>query len=303
LLQTLERFSNEILDKYIIYSNKIAKTAVETNPEAFLLLDQKNIKIVHAEFNLDFFHSTRGHTLLFIRSNNADKSFISINFLDESLYEESYLKSEETIKHELVANYLNIEPSNIIHSVGIGKQEIQYMCQSEEKFQNELRILENAYIKSWVIRDAKSFQTHVNQPMDYYAKNASRYSYSILDLQPIIEKVNNRDFEYQLDQAIAAYDNSLYLASCATLGVCLETLCKLLLQKNKVKIKDSDGTMLDKLSEMLRSHQIISYKFNSRINVCYQVRNLASHTSPGKIVQNDCHFIINTIHEIVDTYF
>lgn len=151
--------------------------------------------------------------------------------------------------------------------------------------------------------EADNYKIHNNLHQEYYAKNAARYAYSELDLTSIIEKINDKDFSYQLDQAIAAYDNSLYLASCATLGVCLETVCKLLLQNNGVKIKDSDSTLLSSLSAKLKENHLINYKLKGRIDVCYKVRNLAAHTSPGKIVKSDCHFILNTIAEIVETLF
>jgi hypothetical protein len=291
--QKFELFAHYILDIYKENAMKIFRMAVETNPEAFPLLERKNIAIYSVTFNRNYFPNDVTQ-VFFVHEKNAQLKFIELEITDDEYYENYFAKEEDVL-----AMYLNIDRNNIIQNFSMRDVHLEYIPDRMDTFKE---IYLNA-TKSWLQKSARSFQEHIKKPVSYYAKNASKYSYSLLDLQPLIEKVNDEDFSYQLEEAIAAYDNSLYLASCATLGVCLETLCKILLKKNKVKIKDSDGTMLDKLAEMLRSHQIISYKFSSRINVCYKVRNMASHTSPGKVVQNDCHFIINTLHEIIDTYY
>lgn len=68
-------------------------------------------------------------------------------------------------------------------------------------------------MKDTIRNEASSFQKHISHEASYYAKNAHRYAYSILNLGPMIEKVNDDDFEYQLNQALTAYDHSLYMAS------------------------------------------------------------------------------------------
>lgn len=294
------------LEKYQKLLNSVFKTAFVTNPETFRLSNKQNLKIIHYHLNNEIMtRNWNNVVILFEKDSNLKYEFY--DFTKKNYYENfSDFKHDHIFIEKLLEKELEIYSQDIIF-----QNEIEtYILSSHQGTETYKASLEKVFSKSFLesmkslLRiEGEKYQTHINHSSGYYAKNAARYSYSLLDLSPILEKVNDDDFEYQMDQAIAAYDNSLYLASCATLGVCLETLCKILLMNNGVIVKDRDGTMLNALSSKLREKNLISYKFSSRIDVCYKVRNLASHTSPGKVVQNDCHFILNTIHEIVDVYF
>jgi hypothetical protein len=289
-------FAHFTLNLYIENAEKIFKVPVESNPEAFPLLKTQDIAIYSLYFDEDFFPSTSAN-IFFIRKKDTKLSFNEYDVTNKDYYTD-----HTTTENDVVIKALGINKNDIIQYFTVGIEPLKLIKKSPEIIDTYKEIYKNL-TKRWLTNEARDFQSHISKPIGYYAKNAARYSYSLLDLGPLIKKVNDEDFSYQMDQAIAAYDSSLYLASCATLGVCLETLCKLLLIRNGVKVKDSDPTMLDKLSERLKENQLINYKFKQRIDVCYKVRNISSHTSPGKVVQNDCHFIINTIHEIVDSYF
>ena len=296
-----------IIDKYNYVLNELFLVAYETTPQAFRLADKNNIKIVHAKFNETVFRKDSDQLyLIYFKNGNLEYGFVDfrdpinnknysdfsndIIFMTDKIAKELDL-SESDILYSHISTYAYLEGSYL--DISSYKKDIL------ETYESILYRL----AKDLVREHGSQFQKHSNLTSGYYAKNAARYSYSLLDLDPIIKKVNDEDFEYQLDQAIAAYDNSLYMASCATLGVCLETVCKLILTNNGKKIKDSDPTMLDKLSDRLKSEGLIKYKDKSRIDVCYKVRNLSSHTSPGKVTQNDCHFLINTIQSLVEEYF
>ncbi|ACB60732.1 hypothetical protein Exig_1255 [Exiguobacterium sibiricum 255-15] len=150
-----------------------------------------------------------------------------------------------------------------------------------------------------MIRESlKDYQTHLKYEGNYYANNAAKYSYSLLDLTSIIHRVNDEDFEYQLNEAIAAYDNSLYLASSATLGVTIETLCIKLLKNNGVKMKDSESTVIKVLADKLKENALINRKEHQRICVAYDIRNLAAHSSRGQMIQADCNYLISVIHDL-----
>lgn len=297
----IELMAKSLLETYKDNAEKFFSVAVETNPEAFPLLSD-DIEIYSVIFSKEYFHYTRD--LIFVKRKNGYKKYSEVDISNEKYYKNyNPMNSDDDNKITVFTEFLCVEHNDVLLIDRVDDMILQYV-------ENDIYQLEkytDGYYKSLTKRmlqkSAASLQKHLSQPMNYYAKNAAKFAYSLLDLKPMLDKVNDEDFSYQLDQAIAAYDNSLYLASCATLGVCLETLCRLLLIKEGEKIKDSDATMLDRLSERLKAAGIINYKFKNRIDVCYKVRNMASHTSPGKVVQNDCHFILNTMHEIVDIYF
>ncbi|MDQ8054918.1 hypothetical protein RER83_01570 [Bacillus velezensis] len=306
--ENVKIFANNIITIYNQIIDTLYRPAYSTNPEAFRLKNSSNIKIYLIKL-APLLGVNNELQLYLVHEKDANLEYQIIDLTDEKLYEDysKYGTIKNFFKQKIIKKGI-FEESEIIHTYNISflKEELNTFSSDEFKkyIYNErwYRIFYDRML-GLVGREGQSYVEHVNHPASYYAKDAIKYSYSLLDLKAIIDTVNDEDFSYQMDQAIAAYENSLYLASCATLGVCLETLCKLLLKENGVKVKDSDGTMLDKLGERLREQNIISYKFKSRIDVCYKVRNLSSHTSPGKVLQGDCHFIIATINEIVDTYF
>ncbi|WP_276730374.1 hypothetical protein [Bacillus sp. (in: firmicutes)] len=305
--ENIKTLVNKYLSKYNQIVDTLYKSAYSTNPEAFRLKDPSNIKIYVLKLS-PILGANFSYQLYLTYEKDKNLELEIIDLTEEKHYEDySKYRSPEDFITQKFLEKTNIGHGDILYTEDISVYNNLHTLTADEftniysnkiwhdTFHNRMLIL--------VTSEGRRFVEHANHPASYYAKNAAKYSYSLLDLKAIIDTVNDEDFSYQMDQAIAAYENSLYLASCATLGVCLETLCKLLLQKEGKKIKDSDPTMLDKLGQRLRENKIINYKLNSRIDVCYKIRNLSSHTSPGKVLQGDCHFIIATINEIVDTYF
>ncbi|MCY8199838.1 hypothetical protein MOC25_09015 [Bacillus subtilis] len=301
-----------VVTNFISIYNQIVNTlyrpAYSTNPEAFRLKDPSNIKIYVIQLS-PLLGENDEFQLYFVHEKDKNLEYQIIDLTNDKLYEDysKYGTIKDFIKQKMSEKGY-FEGPDIVYTYNLSFIKQQLNTLSNDEFKEYIN--NETWYSSYYNRmldlvglEGRSYVEHVNHPASYYAKDATRYSYSLLDLKAIIDAVNDEDFSYQMDQAIAAYENSLYLASCATLGVCLETLCKLLLQKKGEKVKDSDATMLDKLGQRLREKKIINYKLNSRIDVCYKVRNLSSHTSPGKVLQGDCHFIIATINEIVDTYF
>lgn len=284
-LQEVEVLASTLLDYYQDIVHTKYANLLKTNPEALRLYDKSNIRLYRIHVNKDFFQFDDYLFFVYFRGGNFE--LIEKDLSDSSFYVYDTPTFDKNPLDILIENTDDVEPSNVIF---------------EKELYPNARIAKHS-VDGILYKEASYYRTHVNKPQGYYAKNAAKYAYSEMDLNPIIDKVGDDDFSYQLDQAIAAYDSSLFLPACATLGVCLETVCKLLLAKEGVKVKDSDSTLLDQLGLKLRERRIISYKLNSRIDVCYKVRNLASHTSPGKVVKQDCHFILNTISEIVETHF
>ncbi|MCY8144341.1 hypothetical protein P9D79_00035 [Bacillus haynesii] len=303
--QNIRSLAKNLIENYNSIIDSLYKTAYSTNPEAFRLKDPANIKLYISKHS-PYLGKRDSHYLYFIQDKGKQLDLEIIDLTDEKYYEDffKYPSRVDFVLKQILKKELFEEGDLVYHfniSTYIDRLEgdpqlwQEYLERTDRTRYSEMLRLAS--------KEGQIFLKHVNHPVSYYAKNAAKYHYSLLDLQAIIDKVDHEDFSYQMDQAIAAYDQSLYLPACATLGVCLETLCKLLLMKNGEKVKDSDATMLDRLGERLREKKIISYKFKSRIDVCYKVRNLSSHTSPGKVLQGDCHFLITTINELVDTYF
>ncbi|WP_432718035.1 hypothetical protein [Staphylococcus equorum] len=129
----------------------------------------------------------------------------------------------------------------------------------------------------------------------------SKNPFSFLDFETIMDKVNDDDFKYQMNEAKICYENQLYLAATCTFSVCLETVLMIILEKNNLKV-DDDSTMLNKIGDTLRNKNIISKRANNRLLVTYSVRNSTSHTNKNKVIQNDCEWILKTIEFFVDEY-
>lgn len=126
-------------------------------------------------------------------------------------------------------------------------------------------------------------------------------SFSFLDFEGLIKKVNDKDFEEQMKQAEFCYKHKVYLSAACTFSVCLETVLMLILDKNGIKTSDQ-STILNSLGEKLREKSIISRRDNNRILVTYSIRNATSHTNKTKVIQNDCEGILKTIDYFVNEY-
>lgn len=292
--ELIEIISRKFIDEYKNTVNTLYKNLLKYNPEALRLYNPINVRIYHVIYNKTFF--THNEYLFFAYEKNANMDIHFLDLSDEKYYEYETHVFEKSEQDILTSAAEGLSRNDIVARLLIFKAALTLAGQEDFPYVKTT-------VDTLLSNETKDFHKHNNHQQEYYAKNAAKFAYSEIDLEPIIDKVDNLDFSYQLDQAIAAYDHSLYLPACATLGVCMETVCKLLLETNGVKIKDSDSTMLSQLNEKLKENNLINYKLKGRIDVCYKVRNLASHTSPGKIVKSDCHFILNTIAEVVETHF
>ncbi|MDO6448070.1 hypothetical protein [Oceanobacillus profundus] len=296
--RAIKTLAELVIQEYQKIVDKLYINLLKINPEALRLYKPENIKVYRVIFNQDYFQWNDCMFFTYKRGGNLEID--ELDLTDEKYYKHDTLIFDKTMEQILAFRLEELNVNDIIYKHTVFQGQLDQIIEGRElTWRGTLR----ADIDGLLRKETREFHSHNNNPQGYYAKNAAKFAYSELDLEPILAHVNDKDFSYQLDQAIAAYDNSLYLPACATLGVCLETVCKLLLKNNGIKVKDSDSTMLDQLSNKLKENHLINYKLKGRIDVCYKVRNLASHTSPGKIVKSDCHFILNTISEIVETHF
>ncbi|RFT97541.1 hypothetical protein [Staphylococcus haemolyticus] len=146
----------------------------------------------------------------------------------------------------------------------------------------------------------ESIKHNKNQPITKNDKPKIN-PFSFLDFDALIKKVNDEDFDYQMNEAKICYEQQLYLAACCTFSVCLETVLMQILEKHNLKVNE-DSTMLNKIGETLRENKIISKRANNRLLTTYSVRNSTSHTNKNKVIQNDCEWILKTIEFFVDEY-
>ncbi|PAD21648.1 hypothetical protein CHH64_07420 [Terribacillus saccharophilus] len=296
--------AEKLHDFYKTNVDKLFANAFKTSPEAFRFYNLKDVKLNIVQFDKSLF--PRNNILMYIIQKKDSNLEIEYNDLTAEEYYVDFADHHTSeFKEAVLDNEGIIDKRDIIFVEELSYLENRWN-EDNEVFKAHIDIHNDLYftqMQRLASQEAREYQTHINQSANYYARNAYKYAYSALDLGPVIEKVNDADFEYQLDEAIAAYDHSLYMASTACLGVSLETLCKILLEKNGKAINDNEPTMLSKLADRLYRGNIISKRFKARLDVCYKLRNLSSHTSPGMVIKEDCHTIIGTIHEIVNTYF
>src|SRR5699024_12203170 len=128
---------------------------------------------------------------------------------------------------------------------------------------------------------------HIDKEASYYAKDAFRYAYSELDFSPVIKAVNDQDFEYALNESIACYDHSLYLAAVSTAGTALENLIIRILEYEGKSIDDSGVTELGELSGRLRSAGLINRSERRRIMLAARFRKLASNVNKVRCNRQD----------------
>lgn len=158
-------------------------------------------------------------------------------------------------------------------------------------------------MKSLVDKHGKAFIEHIEKPSSYYAKDAYKYIYSDLDFTEVINAVKDPDFEYSINESLAAYDNSLYLAATVTAGVSLENMLVKLIKNHGHRIDDSQHTELGYLTNRLLKEQIIEGKEKQRLMTAAAFRNMASHANPGRTIREDAKLIYQTIFTFATRHF
>lgn len=304
-LRNSNAFEDATREFYIKRLTTFNKDSLLQNAEPFRFLKKENCSIIifilPVEFNhinacMGFFISTPGE-----RTEN-----VHIVTAEELSDLDSYTTAHRFFVQKMLPLY-NFHESQII---------MQYSEQYDTLSQYENNILSNKFdIKNYIflrmsekrvieiIKDEIYNFKRVNEtPLSYFAKDVYKFPFSLFDLQPLVKLVKDEEFTYQLDQAMAAYHENLFLPCAATLGVVLETLCIKVLEKHNTKKPKSGDTQLGKLIERLSSERIITRKDNARLDVAYRMRNLAAHTNPGSTLKEDCHFMLNVINTIAFEY-
>ncbi len=294
----------EIRKRYINRLETFNKENLEQNPEPFRFLNSENCSILAITLPIEI--DNRSNSIFYFLSTPSTRN-IDIIILDDDKYSDldSYKHINYFFTNKIFPEY-NLHESQIILRSGGFYDRQSYDYDIFSKSININKAIEAMALEKFAIdaikNETQEFKQINQTELSYFAKDAFKFPFSIIDLKPLINLVNDEDFKYQLDQAMAAYHENLFLPCASTLGVVLETLCIKILEENKVKKVKSGDTQLGVLKDRLHQEGITSRRDHTRLEVAYKMRNMASHTSPGVALKEDCHFMLNVINTIAFEY-
>lgn len=294
---------NMLRDTYINRLQSFNRNNLESNPEPFRFLKRDNCSILILVLPYQFDFSRSCH--VFFLSTPLKREEKVLILTDEYLDDLDSYRAANEFFHKKVLPENNYEKTQIIFELmdfhtNIGSRTSFFNPDMDiERYFSSLNL--NNKILSVIRDEVANFQVVNKTRLSYFAKDVHKFPFSLLDLKSLIKLVNDDDFSYQLDQAMAAYHQNLFLPCAATLGVVLETLCIKILEKNQITIKTSE-TQLGVLKERLINERITTRRDNARLEVAYKMRNLASHTNPGITLKEDCHVMLNVINTIAFDY-
>lgn len=296
---------------YIDRVNKFHQEAFGANPSPYRFYYEKDCSILVLIFPEDYNGETAA-TLYFLCTPGERK-------IETHLVSEEDLQTVDSYKYESL--FIN---EKLLLPLGYNESEIFYSERSAIDSISETRpgeFINKSYDIGYIegvhrrrltkiiitqLRvDIEKYKEIDQTKISYFAENATKFPFSIIDLNPLMEIVDDINFTYQLEQAMAAYRQNLFLPAAATLGVCLETVCEKMCRVNGISVKGGE-TQLRKLIDLLypedKTKRVITRRDNGRLEVAYKMRNMASHTSPGAVLRGDCHFMLNVIQDVAYKY-
>lgn len=119
-------------------------------------------------------------------------------------------------------------------------------------------------------------------------------------VEVLINKVNDKIFSYQYDEATDLLSLEYYLGAACVFGVALERICVLIAKKNNVEYP-KDKTELGPFAYTLHKEHAINDSFKKRIIAASKFRNLSSHTN-AEAVKGDALVLDTIIQDLVDEY-
>jgi hypothetical protein len=301
----LIEFTKKLLKAYNKeYRNKLIKLypeAYKENPEAFPFADLNNIDTYIIKGDKEFLDWSY---YLFLYQGNGD-----IKNLGDIPYEEYSKLKNFTSDFDFISNFINEKigyektpyytDASSIRTYLYGS----YNYDTPEKYiEIQMENISNSMLRK-LKDDGNQFINHIDKEASYYAKNAFRYAYSELDFTPIIEVVKDKDFEYALNESIACYDQSLYLAAVSTAGTTLENLIIKILESKGEYTDDNSTTELGELSGKLRRTGLINKRERKRIMLAASFRNLASHANKGRVTRQDAKLVYQEIFNLASKAF
>lgn len=301
----MRSIENLFREKYIERLERFNKSSLQNNPEPFRFLLGENCSIVILIVPKEFDDSIAAAS--YVLSTPGTRNEVVKVLYPEDLIDLDTYGYHITFLNERILPSLGFDSSQIIF-------ELRETYKSFERRGASSFIDSNFDIDSYsryhdvsreiiqiIMKEMKNFKRNSETKLSYFAKDAYKFPFSLLDLKPLIGLVNDEDFTYQLDQAMAAYHQNLFLPCAATLGVVLETLCLKILKIHGIKVKSAD-TQLGRLIEKLTNERITTRRDNARLEVAYKMRNIASHSNPGATLKEDCHLMLNVINTIAHEY-
>lgn len=300
----LLRLEDELRNRYISRLELFNKDNLEHNPEPFRFFKKENCSPVVLLLPYEFNNLKLSEIYFLSTPNNRQEKLIILT--EEDLSDlDSYQSDRLFFENKVFPKYGYDKTQIIFSTVDFYAGSNKDIGLFSDDFNLE-RFIKSMSLTDFIIRSIKedtiNFQEINQTQLSYFAQDAHKFPFSIIDLKPLISLVKDDDFTYQLDQAMAAYHENLFLPCAATLGVVLETLCIKILEDNGVKKIKSGDTQLGKLRERLINDRIITRRDNTRLEVAYKMRNMASHSSPGVALKEDCHFMLNVINTLAFDY-
>lgn len=305
-MENLKNLEELLREKYRERLHIFNKANLETNPEPFRFLNSQNCSLIFFLLPEEVNGDVAAECYILSTPEERQESFTILtqdDLIDLDSYHGHHVFLTEKMfpimgfdKSQIILNITDLYP---IYNSRRGETifESNFI---PERFYNNRNL--KYRIQSLIQTEIYEFKNISETKLSYFAKEAYKFPFSLLDLRSLVELVNDNDFSYQLDQAMAAYHQNLFLPCAATLGVVLETLCIKILDVNQINSKPSD-TQLSKLIEKLRNEKITTRRDNTRLEVAYRMRNMAAHSSPGATLKEDCHFMLNVINTVAIEYF
>ncbi|WP_373471810.1 hypothetical protein [Carnobacterium alterfunditum] len=292
--ELLKNLSEEYKERLIL----LYPEAYEENPEAFLFSDFSNLDsyIIRANEKL----LTYKHWIFIYQGTGILED---LGEIEEATYSElkNYGSSNEFIRDTINKN-IGIERQLYFYDMSMLNAYLKSTSTAETFIETNRKNIGNMMLRH-LKNDGQRFRNHINIEASYYAKDAFRYVYSELDFTPIIQAVDDPNFEYALNESVAAYDNSLFLAAVSTAGTALEALIIRILELEGTTVNDNSPTELGTLSGMLKTAGVIDKRDKRRIMLAANFRNLASHTNKGRVIRQDAKLLYQEIFNLVSNYF
>lgn len=123
--------------------------------------------------------------------------------------------------------------------------------------------------------------------------------FSLFELENFIPKINDEHFHYEIEEAIKAYRNELYLASTAVIGVALENLLSLIIIKMFDEEKLPKRKYIKDYINVLVKEGLIDNRAGRRYDNFSDTRNGAAHSNSGKIYKEDAEQGFELIKQLI----
>lgn len=294
--------TTDVLNKILSDFNEYYRNTVDTifeipyaeNPEAFILYNLEDVDAFLLKTSRNYIAGTKYHLFLFQGTGNRE--FYELQPEDyKNLYK--YHTDDDAFLKDFIIN--NYQPSTYITKTLVSQ--IDYLEDIYSSYDSWAVQTTNAF-QIWAMNAAKNhtktFAEHINNSAYIYADGAYKYTYTELDFSDVIKVMNDKDFEYALNESLAAFEKNLYLAATATAGTTLENLLLIILEKNNIIIDENLGTELGFLTNTLQKEGIIDRKMKRRIMNAASLRNLASHANKGRTIREDAKYVFQTIYTL-----